>query len=410
MAVSETGLRGMKKKSLTNRAKMANKILVDARLFQKVCLLIEEEEHPSPDLISEMSSLCEACVLHKIILVEPHKAICEVEFSHTNHKPHEDVYEMHLAGENTIWQESELADVLQNNNVIDWDGASVFQETYERDLLKAKEKLHRCRELLPDLNEVLEETGDYELVEMLSDQRLELLSFPRRTDQTASDLGLSLLGSTEDTKSALQRRQHEDIRFYLYERLAELHQVKVQKLISLMGIRQAYIPPILSIILDRSCAPWDIPTHLMELRDELATFRDQCSKLQKDLITAERLGQQLNIMEELDRLQIALTHEINKEHTRFVYQAWDILKGGTPASITTKLIDKLIEKDIHSQICHRWQGFFDIWKASLDVSHYGHLVENVFGISDFSYKKQEMKNNRQPITSLEKSLRTRRIE
>ncbi len=198
-------------------------------------------------------------------------------------------------------------------------------------------------------------------------------------ESISEDFGLSFYHAIDAPNAGVLRSNPQGLNELLYEALAKIHNVKVEKVHRFTGIRAIYIPPVLSIVLGRASNSADIPNRIVELRNELAPFREKCTTLQKQVALESSLAAQLDVLEELENVQSQLVRISERKRTRFVRSAWEIVKGGNPIKMATTALDEAIKYVEQRTTVHRWQAYFNLWDEVTNAPSQAALVERVFG-------------------------------
>jgi hypothetical protein len=168
----------------------------------------------------------------------------------------------------------------------------------------------------------------------------------------------------------------------LYEKLAEIHNVKVEALLKYRGYRQIPIPPLASILLSRCKARTDIPTQMKQIRSEFQDLRDAGRAHERRLESASSLGEQLDAMAEFDEFWDVFSKKTKHQTTRLIYRMWDIVKEANPLKWFTKTVDLMVAWDQDQFILNRYKGLMDVWRLTRNIpSVQSQLrdVERVFG-------------------------------
>ena len=179
------------------------------------------------------------------------------------------------------------------------------------------------------------------------------------------------------------------ISYEIFKKIAELHKLNIEALVRYGGTIEIYIPPLLSVLLDRCTKPSDITDQLPLLRDEFESIRLSIHDYLSYLNESRTLKEQIEVTKEMKKAIEALNSTLTKAKKSLIYQTWDTVKDGTPMKMFTGTLDLLIEKDIEKQVVRRIHPFIDMWSLFLDVNDYGRLLVNIFGENRIDFKSFE---------------------
>jgi hypothetical protein len=197
-------------------------------------------------------------------------------------------------------------------------------------------------------------------------------------EKIAGDIGISFYNKPIPISNRIQQLNQLSPSVEFYKRLASIHNVAVERLLCYKGIKQVYIPPIMSIVLDMSKKREDIPKEIIEVRKRFEPTRKKLTNLEESLYKETKLGRQLDIMDEMDNCWYALLSKMKKKDTRILYKWWNIVKEGTPLNMIIKYLDEKYSIDERDRTVANIEGIFDLWKASRQVNKYERLLKKVF--------------------------------
>lgn len=171
-----------------------------------------------------------------------------------------------------------------------------------------------------------------------------------------------------------------NISYSLYKRIADIHKVKVDELVSYGYSIDIYLPPLLSIFLSRCEKPKDIPRLLGDFREEFSPLRDNVAKYFDASDSELPLREHFEAVKQYKDILNRLSNETDIEKKKSkVYQIWDVVKKGDGFSILTGILDLLIQHDTE-RVRKRTTGqISNILDKSLNVKNYGRLVSRIFG-------------------------------
>ncbi len=166
---------------------------------------------------------------------------------------------------------------------------------------------------------------------------------------------------------------------HAYKKICDIFNLKVEKLKKFTGIKNFYIPPLPTILLDRCKSPKDILEELKKLRDEYKPLRECFSTYSRLIENADSIKDQLEIAESFEESLEKIEEKSSRRKSRLLWRIWCLTRSGGLLKITTELLDRLYRQDIDAQILYRVEGLYDILEASLTIKHSGNLVQQVFG-------------------------------
>ena len=216
---------------------------------------------------------------------------------------------------------------------------------------------------------------EQELMEMSFLQR-KIIDF---ADEIGTPIYLPIYGPTQDwTSYEIFRTNKKNPSIELYKKLADFHHLKVEKLLKYVGTRQMYIPPLLSIILDRCSDRSNFIEQLIKLRDEFSDFRLLTTNAHKLILESEKLGDQIEILEDMENSWDILIKKIQKRNKKCLNHLWNVVKEVDPMKMTARGLDLLKNYDEERQIVDKFRPIFDAWNVSMNVRHYSRLIRKVF--------------------------------
>ena len=192
-------------------------------------------------------------------------------------------------------------------------------------------------------------------------------------------LGLDLALLAECSPLVYPRADSMFLSSKLYRELADIHRVQVDRLLKLINPRPIYIPPVLSIVLDRCKSREDFLDVLVDVRRELEPYREATRELERRISDEKQLSEQLDATQDYFDTVETLKRKIASPKRRVLQVVWDIVKEGGSFKMVTTALDKLHKSDLERARLKRITGFYDLWEASTKVDHYGVMLQRVFG-------------------------------
>jgi hypothetical protein len=400
----------MSERQTDTTLRLVNKTLLRGSILHECEALLAQHVEPTADNLGELAAVVEACVLHSnVIVFHDHGA---------------EVFPEHLPTFGEFGRFLADSNIATDDDVFDLFNARFGQNDPKKVAQFEAEADNAVRELDALLDDPREAKriarGTSKWFRQTSNQRPDKRDAPEDfglgelgvppLDEFATSLGLSFVETPAETVTALENRIQRTVSESVYRNLADIYAVNVSRLMRFAGIRQAYIPPLFAIVLQNSAHPGDIPAQIRYLRNELASFRAECATMQRSLVMAETLGEKLDVLEALDETQGKLVNLLERKHTRFIHQTWNVVKKGSVTGMVAESMDKLIQKDDEHQIRSHWQSFFDIWRAALSVREHDLLIQKVFGRSIPTAGRSTLQRVCAATPTLEGKARGRTIE
>ena len=181
--------------------------------------------------------------------------------------------------------------------------------------------------------------------------------------------------------------------YQLYEQINEEYKIAIEKIARFDSAYRVSIPPLLAILLQRCKSQVDISSEIAGLRAEFADLRTEVAKLEKELLTAGTLGQQIQVMEEIEATRQFLTRKIagrNSLTTSFIKRVWGFSEEMGLFKAWKGDFGDLLRWDERRILTNRIRGFLDLWQLAMNVEKHYPLLERVFGsnnIDDRSLSK-----------------------
>jgi hypothetical protein len=214
----------------------------------------------------------------------------------------------------------------------------------------------------------------------MEDSLINLLEEVGRTD-------LSIMPSTRNLIPLLDSfYQIESPIFKLYNEITERHKEMAKKVLEFQRPRAIYIPPLLSILLNRCENRNEIPQRLMELRDEFTDLRQEMYYWQTEMNQKHYFKDQLELREELDNSLTKSAKKYDERRIGFYKNVsgaiLDAIEEGNLKKIITKPVIAVAKEGIDllpdKFKTKRFTGIVDIFNEALHVQDYTNLLNKIF--------------------------------
>lgn len=151
------------------------------------------------------------------------------------------------------------------------------------------------------------------------------------------------------------------------------------KIRSHIGNTYVALPSIISIVLDRSKRPEDIPYQMLQLRDEVSNFRNQCTKYEYDLRCEDNFLVQCEIIDEINNAYRCFNFDGNvRKKRRILKESIDTI-ATSPTSFAVNISKKCFS-DIDDHLLKlKIPGYYDLYKKSFDVTDNLRTLKRLFG-------------------------------
>lgn len=146
-----------------------------------------------------------------------------------------------------------------------------------------------------------------------------------------------------------------------------------------IGNTYVALPSIITIVLNRSKSPEDIPHQILLLRDEIANFRNQCTKYEYELRCEDNFLAQCEIIDEINNVYNCFNFDGNvRKKRRILKECADII-GTSPTSLAANVSKKSINHIDEALLKLKVPGFYDLYKKSFDVTDNLRTLKRLFG-------------------------------
>jgi hypothetical protein len=174
--------------------------------------------------------------------------------------------------------------------------------------------------------------------------------------------------------------------FRLYNKISSEHKRYAEKLIEFQKPRTVYLPPLLSILLNRCDRASDIPKRMSELRDEFSGLRQEIFYWEAEMSNLHTFRDQLKLREELDNVLTRNSQNFKNRKLGFYKHVSGAFLEGFEDGITQKIFTKpaialakegldLFPDKIRSK---KFSGLIKLFDESFKVEDYGSLLQKVF--------------------------------
>ena len=167
-------------------------------------------------------------------------------------------------------------------------------------------------------------------------------------------------------------------------KLAALHDIKVERLRNALAYRLMPIPPFTNILLAQVHSIFDVPAKLVQLRADFQELRDKFIELEKRILEAPTLKEQFDAQRSFDDFWLAFHRKYLGEHNRLFYTHLDVLtdadldksvndvitgdgiseglKDLNYGRMAGKILTKAISWNRDRKIINRFKGLTNIWE------------------------------------------------
>lgn len=178
---------------------------------------------------------------------------------------------------------------------------------------------------------------------------------------------------------------------YLYKSYNSKLKEKINEIGQLNYASDIYIPPVLSILINRCNSRRDFIYHLCELRSEFEKLRNSLSDIQLALNSEDTLGERLKIYNQIEQYRDQLLKGLDQAGKRsFIRRTWDIVKSLKPEKILVNVADILLEIDERRQIISGLRHFSKLDQLTKDLKLIENKISDLFG--DISSNQHEFNN------------------
>ncbi len=184
----------------------------------------------------------------------------------------------------------------------------------------------------------------------------------------------------------------------VYKKLADIHQIAIEDILTLIRPRSVYLPPLLTILLKRCVNRDNLVSQLIELRAEIKEFRDTMSSWFDRLDRATQMNEKLAISRELSEATNYLTQRYSTDRKIGIYKELtgaftDAAEDGNMLGLASKPAFALFKhalKELAPEALsmRRFTGITNILDEAFSAPDQQSLLSKVFGNSlDISQKE-----------------------
>jgi hypothetical protein len=180
----------------------------------------------------------------------------------------------------------------------------------------------------------------------------------------------------------------------LHEVVSSSHEEYVKSIAKTGGLRIIYVPPILSILLERTRNRENLLEELVKLRSEFQGLREQGRYFKEGLTAAVTLKEKIDVLNDFERSRDALMRRVTRKPARSVVkEVWDIVKGKSLWGGLTKIADLALQFDQDRQLIRRVSHFQLMSDLALKVPYYESLLEKIYGTKSIDYGDLRISSN-----------------
>ncbi len=146
-----------------------------------------------------------------------------------------------------------------------------------------------------------------------------------------------------------------------------------------LGNTYVALPSIISIVLERSKYPEDIINQILLLREEMANFRNQCTKYEFELRSEENFLAQCEIVDEIINAYNCFNFDGKVRQKRRVLKECADIIASSPILALTNITKKGINCVDDILLKLKVPGYYDLYKKSFDVTDNLRTLKRLFG-------------------------------
>lgn len=189
----------------------------------------------------------------------------------------------------------------------------------------------------------------------------------------------------------VQLRHPTNIGLDLFKRLEKIHREYFENIRNYLGPSYAYIPPILTLVLENCKSISDLPRAILSVRGEFQDFRSRCTKLEIELRNARTYFEQVEIIKEIELVYEGVSRKVREPNRRILNRVFDIVKEIDPADMGAKALEQARDLFDERNGIIQIKGYYDIWTSLTKVKQNDLLLERVFGKREAERIMTEMK-------------------
>lgn len=121
--------------------------------------------------------------------------------------------------------------------------------------------------------------------------------------------------------------------------LTDLHDIKIDEIIKYTGYKKIPIPPLVPILLSQCKTKDDIPTKLIQLREDFTELRTSFINFERGITKSKTLKEQTKIIEEYKSFWIAFDKKNKVKSSRLMYHFWDLGQKSEVSDSIENIID-----------------------------------------------------------------------
>lgn len=185
---------------------------------------------------------------------------------------------------------------------------------------------------------------------------------------------------------ALNHQPSKSLVQIFYDRLKDLRDKQIKRLLELQEPWTHTVPPLTSILLQRCKTREELPTELIRLREEFKSLRESLATFQKQSEEAETLKEKLELRKDFQNSLDLFTRRAKVRRKRimktlidFALEQTDSLArkdlGGPISVVAGKIADHIWSKKLYPWV----NSFLDLYNRSLDIRLDTHFYEGLFG-------------------------------
>lgn len=224
----------------------------------------------------------------------------------------------------------------------------------------------------------------------LTDQEREILTTIDDTVRSLFQIGVTISPGFGFVIPTLKYCIHYDLSRSFYNEVALIHKLRLNQLERFSKSYFIYIPPLLSILLQRCKKREHLPEQLLKLRNEFSDLRREMAIYEDELQKHSKLKDKLDIIEDMEESRKKLVEKISgSKKTSIIRRIWSVVKDKSLWTMFTKLADIVLQWDENRLLISRVSRFVDIYNLSLEIEEYDKLLVKIFGHNSINYETFE---------------------
>ena len=203
-------------------------------------------------------------------------------------------------------------------------------------------------------------------------------------------LGMPFITS-EWKKTLSETDRKTNLSYDLYTKMEKYFKDYFERFSKYLGPSSIRIPSMLSLVLQETKHIDEIPMVTMQVRERFKEFVLETTELEYQLRTAKNIFEQIEIMKLIENGYDNIAKKFIAPKTRIQSRIFDVVQSFDPKKMAIDTVKNLRQFKIEENGLLLIPGYYDLWKASGEVSQSLPLIKRVFGSQidkDFLLKLQ----------------------